>query len=372
MKNKSSTKPRTRVVSPVKSKVEFQLGRVKGLLTPRARSDWSSDYRFNIPSPYACEYLGTKESVTLTESTVVTYEHFLCDFSVFLHRRGKSVLNCELTDVIEYIEECVRQENRKSTLEVKLAAIKGMFKFVRLRMDDGEYLSLDPIELELIDLTEYNTPPEIERESLSKEEVRRLFDSVNSYRNRMMLIVVIETAIRNSDLRTIRVRDVDLDQLIIHVYDPKNSKPYDVPISEELAVELEIWLEEYRDGYVVGTDSEYLFPSHHSEKIETNGGLNSIVKEAAEEAGIQSVIAESKLTPRQKEILNTDKDVREWHRVTMHTLRHTCLSLMSEDGVELKYVQLVANHDDPRTTMDYVGKNAFSFKPVHDQFDPPR
>jgi len=70
----------------------------------------------------------------------------------------------------------------------------------RLRIEYGEQLALDPIELDSITLDKYNTPAKIKREALTREEVRRLFDAIDSYRNRLLAIVAAETGLRNSDL----------------------------------------------------------------------------------------------------------------------------------------------------------------------------
>jgi len=65
--------------------------------------------------------------------------------------------------------------------------------------------------------------------------------------------------------------------------------------------------------------------------------LNQIVKAAAEEAGLQETLAVSELTPAQQDALQTDQEQREWNQVAVHTLRHTCLTLMKEIGISLQY-----------------------------------
>ena len=128
-------------------------------------------------------------------------------------------------------------------------------------MDSVETLAIDPIEFETIDLQKYNTPEPIQREAISREELRKLFDGMTSYRNRLFAITDAETGLRNSDLRSIRNSDIDFENLFIHIPDPKNSKPYDVPISAELRFELRQWLDHHRGGYATASNSSYLFPS---------------------------------------------------------------------------------------------------------------
>jgi integrase/recombinase XerD len=250
--------------------------------------------------------------------------------------------------------------------------IKELYVFIRLRTAAAELLTIDPIEIEQIDLAEYNVPPPIEREPLTREELRKLFDAMDSYRNRLLAVVAVETGLRNSDLRNIRLADVDFNSAKIHVHNPKNSIPYDVPISRDLRIELQIWCDQYRDAYAPTIDSQYLFPAHHGAKLKTNGGLNTIIKSAAERAGIQEVLGTSKVSSGRGERSQEDYSVKEWHRVTVHTLRHTCFSLMEEAGVPLPYRQLIANHSDPQMTQHYSHGHDQEFTSVRDRFSPPR
>lgn len=327
---------------------------------------------FSVSNPFVCAYLETRSGRQLTEGSVDTYENNLCQYVAFLKTRDVHLLDAELTDVIAFVEQCVDDKNRQSTIEGKLTAVRELYAFIRLRTEAAKVLTLDPIELERIDLSEYNTPPEIEREPLSREELRKLFDAMNSYRNRLLVIVAAETGLRNSDLRNLRVNDVDFDAYEIHVRDPKNSVPYDVPISRDLGIELQIWCDQYRTGYGRGVHEEYLFPSQYGGKLETNSALNNIVTSAAERAGIQETIGTSKVPSGQRNQYDGTKEVREWQRVTVHTLRHTCFTLMKEAGVPLPYRQLVANHGDPRTTQQYSHGREQEFSSIRDQFNVPR
>lgn len=326
--------------------------------------------KYRVPDSYAREYLSQNESLTLEPTTVRTYDSHLTDFVSFLHQQQTEVLSADVDDVREYIESCVKQGNRKSTILGKLTTVKELYRYLRLRTNAANKLSLDPIELRQINVEDYNTPEKIERDALSREEIRKLFDSFDSYRNRLMAIVGVETGIRNSDIRNLRLED--LQEETIHVRNPKNSKSYDVAISEELRFELDYWLKYHRGGYGAANQSDFVFPSQHGEKLQSNGSLNRIIKEAAEAAGIQETIGRSQITRRQREALNTKKDHRTFQRVTTHTLRHSYITLLSESGVNLRIRQLAANHERPETTLRYDHSGEDVFESIRDRYDPPR
>lgn len=323
---------------------------------------------YRVPDEYAQMYLRRSEGVTITSSTARTYDGHLTEFVSFLVERDQTVLDTEFRDVLDYIEHCVRRGNRKSTLSSKLSTIGELYRFIRLRTDVGNELQLDPIRFREIDLNRYNTPEPIERDALSRDEIRRLFDAFNSFRNRLMAIVGVETGLRNSDIRNLRVKDVK--DGMIHVRDPKNSRPYQVPISNELAFEVDHWERRHRPGYTASTDSPYLFPSQNGERLEANGSLNDIVRKAAERAGIQEVIGKSKVSGGR----GTDAGFQErkWHRVTVHTLRHSFVTLLKDAGVDLTYRMLVANHENADTTRGYTHGDNEAFDLIRERFDPPR
>ena len=321
---------------------------------------------------YVQDYLDTNEDIVLAPSTIRTYRSKLREYVRFLHKNETTVLDAEQRDIIEFIECCVRRGNRESTLSGKLAVIGQLYRHIKFRMDLGDEMVLDPLELEMIDLGRYRVPAPIKRNALSREEVRQFFDAMDDLRNLLLAITAVETGFRNSDLRNLTVQDVDFEKLEMHAENPKNSRPYSTPISKDLAFELKYcWLDGPRTAYTM-VDSPYLFPGKHSAKLETNSALTSIFKTAAEVAGLQSTIGTSEVVPRQQTALNTEHSVRHWSRVTSHTLRHTNITLMKDSGVPLSYRQLVANHVSPETTRGYTHNGDDVFDTIRERFDPPR
>lgn len=328
--------------------------------------------RLRVPDDYAQEYLRRSAGTKLAPRTVQTYDSQLTEYVTYLHDQEASVLSGEFADVIEFAEDCVHRGNRQSTIESKLSTVGELYRYIRLRTDAADELCLDPLRFRDIDVSQYNVPETIEREALSREEIRRLFDAFDSYRNRLLAVVGIETGLRNSDLRGLRIEDIEFEKLEIHVPEPKNSRPYDVPISEDIGFELDFWQRHHRGGYSSAAASPFVFPSRQGEKLKRNGSLNKIVREAAERAGIQDVIGQSRVTPAQQKALGTKKEYREWHRVTPHTLRHSCITLLKDSGVELSYRQLIANHTKPETTLGYTHGRNDVFDAVRSRFNPPR
>jgi len=321
----------------------------------------------DVPDGYATEYLQHELGLKLSLGSKDTYESRLRGYVLFLHDNEISVIDATFNNVLEFVEECVREGNRQSTIEGKVSVVREMYKYIRLRTEVGDDLSLEPLRLNEIEVSRYRTPEPIKREALSREELRRLFDAFDSYRNRLIAVVAVETGLRNSDLRELQIADIDFDNLEIHIPDPKGSIPYDVPVSENLAYELEFWLRHHRGGYASSDESPFLFPSQHGVKLETNSSLNRVICDAADRAGLQKVIGESQVTKKGEGV-----DTRQWNRVTPHTLRHSFITLLADAGVDISYRQLVANHRSQDTIKNYTHCNSDRFSPIREKFRPPR
>jgi integrase/recombinase XerD len=327
-----------------------------------------SEYR--VPNDLAREYLAANDGLVLERSTIETYDSHLTEYVTYLHQQGTSVVSATWDTVESFVEACVGRGNRRSTISGKLSTVAELYRYAKLDAEENVELALDPIQFRSIDLSEYNVPAPIEREALSRREVRLLFDEFTSYRDRLMAVVGVETGLRNSDIRGLRLQDVNEETLYVH--EPKNSTPYTVPISDQLRDELQIWIDRHRPGYPSAEVSDYVFLSQNGGPLRTNASLNQMVKTAAKRAGVQETIGKSELSDARKEQLGTDQDSIEWKRVTAHTLRHTCISLMQEDGVSLPYRQLVANHANPETTLGYSHGENDVHTTVRGQYNVPR
>lgn len=77
---------------------------------------------------------------------------------------------------------------------------------------------------------------------LRQEEDERLLSTLMSPEEEAVVWVLRWTGVRNSELRSIRVRDVDMTDGVIYVTKTKNDKPRAVPIVDELRPHLNKWL----------------------------------------------------------------------------------------------------------------------------------
>ena len=122
-------------------------------------------------------------------------------------------------------------------------------------------------------------------------------------------------------------------------------------MSRELASKLKQWEQTGREGYDTAESSPYMFPSNDGEKLMHNRSFNNLVVRAAERADIQEIIG-TEIVLNSQDL--RDEQRREIHRVTVHTLRHTCLTMLKKAGAPPEARRKLANHKNIETTEDYT------------------
>lgn len=326
---------------------------------------------FDIPCKWARRYMAHRCASTLnkkpiSESSIPNFVSILREYVNFLHDHNRTVLDATFQAVEAYLSYSINLGRRTGYIMQQVFKIKGFYEHLELSEDidaDISPLDFDQIDRDAID---NYTPPDIDREDLTRDELKQLFDAMSGNRDRLMTILGVETGFRNSDIREVRLEDVDLDEPNVFAHDPKYDNPYTVPISEELALELEIWIETGRKYLLGQRESNYLFPSERGDRISSNTGFCKIIRDAAKEADIQGILGK---TEYEAKYLKETTVERTWHRVIPHALRHSFITLMEKEGVPLEYRMLLANHSNSETTRAYSHGKRKVLKQAQDRLD---
>jgi integrase/recombinase XerD len=101
-------------------------------------------------------------------------------------------------------------------------------------------------------------------------------------------------------------------------------------------------------------ESDYLFPTTKSNHIHPQR-INTIVREAADNAGIQDTYMIANDESRTTDGTDSDKEApRKRHLITSHVLRHTFATHAYDDGdgMDIHIIKEVLGHEDIATTME--------------------
>jgi integrase len=167
---------------------------------------------------------------------------------------------------------------------------------------------------------------------LTAEECSRLLQAAKNDANKqiyMFILIGLETAMRRSEMLSIRIRDINIPERSIYI--PKAKAGARVqPITDRLARFLTKHLQS------VPRDQEWLFPSIGAVKTKTGHttAIEEPFKRVVKAAG-----------------LNTSE-------VVIHTLRHTATTHLVQAGIDLPTVQAITGHKTPAMVHRYAHFNS--------------
>jgi site-specific recombinase XerD len=190
--------------------------------------------------------------------------------------------------------------------------------------------------------------PELKRDKklpvvLSKQEVKVLLVAPVLLKHRLLLAMTYGCGLRCSEVRNLKVKDVDLDRGMVHVRQGKGRKDRYVPLGQMLRRGMLQYLE-------AGSPKEYLFTGKDHNCQLSQKGVQWVVKEARKKARI--------LKP-----------------LCVHTLRHSSATHLLEDGLDILSIKDLLGHEAIETTLIYLHiaqvKPVISHSPLDTLYAPP-
>ena len=221
-----------------------------------------------------------------------------------------------------------------------LGVVRGFTRFLK----DKDYLVHDPGEA--IKLPK--KPRRLPKTILSKGEVKRLLAAADmrtnsGYRDRIILEILYDTAIRRAEISHIKLTDLDLAAGYIHIQG-KGNKDRVVPLSKRVCEIVQNYILAVRPSFVNGDDPGYLILNRWGAKMNVNG-IWAVVKRCARLAGIKKT-------------------------VTTHTFRHTCATHMLKNGAPIRHIQELLGHESLESTQIYTHVTINDLKAVHAKYHP--
>lgn len=164
---------------------------------------------------------------------------------------------------------------------------------------------------------------------LSKEEMWSMLNHAGSLKHKILLGLLYGCGLRCSEVRNLRIRDIDFDRMQLHIVQGKGGKDRYVPLSAHLARGVQKYISVYHP-------EEWLFNGNlKSGKKGKKGGRYSM-------RGIQWAI---------KSICRKAGVLKE---VNVHAFRHTYATHLLEDGMDIVTLQFVLGHSSLLSTMRYL------------------
>ena len=265
----------------------------------------------------------------------------------FLEEQHLSTVEELQADVLEeYQQDLAFQVTAKGKLLAlrtqgqKMMTVKSFTKFLK----DKDYLLHDPgAKLKLP-----RKPKRLPKVILSAKDVKKLIEAPDThtnrgYRNRIIIEILYDTAIRRSELAQIKINDLDLNAGFIRIQG-KGDKDRVVPLSERVCELVRNYLLAVRPCLIRDNDDGYLLLNRWGKKMDPNA-VWAVVKRCTYLASLRK-------------------------NVSTHTLRHTCATHMLKNGAPVRHLQEMLGHESLESTQLYTHVTINDLKEIHRKYHP--
>src|SRR3990167_1705910 len=265
---------------------------------------------------YSKEYLEYSKS----NKAVNSFKRDITSLKSLVSYFGNKALNRITPHLIEQYKIKRIEEVAPRTVNIELRCLSHMFNKALEwgHISDSPYTGVKQ-------LTFQKKPPRF----LTKDEVQRLLDHSSNWL-RPILIVMLNTGIREGERATMRFKDVDFEKKRLLIHSSKTKSYRAIPMNKKVEETL-LWL---KDNYIsLNSYNTLKRKPHQREYIFCNEEGSPVLKirkalaNACKKAGLKGV--------------------------TPHTMRHTFASHLVMSGVDLNTVQRLLGHTSISTTMVY-------------------
>lgn len=183
------------------------------------------------------------------------------------------------------------------------------------------YRDQEEVDLELMANLVYPSKHRQLPNVISEAEVLRIIQVTKNLKHRLAFALLYSCGLRIGELLHLKVQEIDVDRRTVFVRKSKGFKDRVVMLAESIIPMLRNYLQTY-------APVEYLF-NGQSKLMYSANSVRKSLDAARRDAGIKK-------------------------RVTPHTLRHSFATHLLEQGVDIRYIQVLLGHRKPETTMIYT------------------
>lgn len=285
------------------------------------------------------QFLLRCDSRNLSPGTLLWYRQILGGLERFLLEAYEISLMEEITPghIRAYLSELKRRGIASETVHRTYGGLRCFFKFLHR---DG-IIGRNPMELV--------EKPKRERhliQPLSPEQVRALLGQVNpknflGLRNKALMLLMLDSGLRLSEVLTLRLCHVDLDGGTALVMG-KGRKERKVPFANITRQAIEAYLKVRKK---IQADNDLLIFGRRGRRL-TSRHVQIMVRRYGRQAGITGV------------------------RVSPHTLRHTCATQYIRNGGDPFSLQMILGHSTLEMVRNYVNLASRDVYDQHRKFSP--
>ena len=262
------------------------------------------------------------EKRNLRERTIQLY---CSNVSYFLRCTKKQVSDLTLEDAGSFLTGKRLEGRSPETHNHYRSAIKFFYKRVlKMHWDDDDVPAMK----------RERTLPTV----LTYQEMNAIIDATRNLKHKAIIATMYSSGLRVSEVIHLHYDDVSRTNMTVHVRETKGRiDRYTILSRKNLDLLTEYW-------YQCGRPKGILFPSSWTGGYLEPNSVNQFFKDSARRAGIT-------------------------RRVSSHACRHSFASHLFENGTDIKYIQSLLGHVDPRSTDVYLHVSNKTLLGIRSPFD---
>ena len=247
------------------------------------------------------------EKRNLKDSTIDAYCYAV---GYFLRTVNKEVTILTTDDVDAFLTEKRLGGLAPQTYNHYLSSIRFFYKrILKMNWDDEDIPRMKP---------DHSLPT-----VLSRNEMQSIIDHTPNLKHKAIIATMYSSGLRVSEVVHLHYDDISRTNKTIHVRESKSRRDrYTILSDRNLDLLTEYWCK-------CGKPRGILFPSSWTGTYLDKNSINQYFKKSASRAGITK-------------------------HVSSHCCRHSFASHLFESGVDIKYIQALLGHVDPKSTEVYI------------------
>ena len=284
------------------------------------------------------DYLRIEKGLALLSISAYTTD--IHQFSEFLEKRKRTLLNAARTDVRDFLQQLFSHRVDGRSVGRKLSALRHFYRYLLLdkKIDHDPTLNIEsPRQWKVLpkslgrDEMEMTLAAPLANESASRHHTQE--SMALALRDRAMLEVLYAGALRVSEITSVKLEDLKLDAGYLLVRG-KGDKERVVPLGKAAQDSLMEYLKQARPAL--------LTPKRPVATAAKNARLLFLGRGARQ------------LTRQRVWQMVRTASAASGRKASPHMLRHSCATHMVENGADLRTVQTILGHADISTTQVYT------------------
>ncbi len=266
------------------------------------------------------------ERLGYSKTTVQMLPACLKEFFQYREKTLEKITSEDINDYHEYLQERPNKRRSGGLSESYINHhIFSLKLFFRYQLELGEITS-DPMSSLL-----FPSPSSPQREILTQKEIKKLYNAVQTLKDRAILSVYYGCGLRRIEGERLDLKDVKFRTGMLYVREGKGSKRRAVPMSKKVNRDIKNYV--YKERFSI-KEEKALFTNKRGTRS-SGSSHNNALKKLLEKSGIKK-------------------------EISLHCLRHSIATHLLENGLSVEYVRDFLGHKHLESTQIYTRVNQSS------------